>query len=348
MTETVEIEVKRGSLTLKPSEDQDARVESDPPVEPRITANTFSISTKHLSGDVHVTVYIPKNCRRLEASLGRGPASAEDISADRAELNLGLGSLDARNLMGQWDINLGKGDGRVSGGDGKFDLNLGMGRLDMNDVSGTADINSGMGPVHAANCRGTFEVNCGKGSVGWTGAQGNLEINAGMGDVLISDSRGDRLAVNAGLGKVSLKNDRWHKAALDVGLGEVSTQGEFDDLTVHVKTRGAITVEIPEHRGARVEASTEHGRIISHMNLIPVGHAGPQRGQRLVGVTGDGAGRIVLETRRGNVTLSQYPSDGKPADVSEPVQDPRTVILEQLRQGEITVEEAESLLNALD
>lgn len=348
MTETIEIEVKRGSITLKPSTDDDARVESDPPVEPLTTATSVSVSTKHLSGDVHVTVYVPKNCRRLEASLGRGPASATDISVERAELNVGLGSLDAANLRGQWDINLGKGDGRFDGADGKFDLNLGMGRLDMKDVYGSADINSGMGPVSAANCHGNFEVNCGKGSVDWTGAQGTVEINAGMGDVRISESQGDRLAVNAGLGKVSLQNDRWHRAAVEVGMGEVSARGEFADLSIHVKSRGAIAVEVPEHMGARVEASTEHGRIISHMNLIPVGHAGPQRGQRLVGVTGDGAGRIALETRRGNVTLSQYPSDGRRANAPSPEQDPRTLILERLRQGEISVEEAEALLNALD
>lgn len=131
----------------------------------------------------------------------------------------------------------------------------------------------------------------------------------------------------------------------------------MEHLSATVRNHGGINVSFPYGLGVRVEASTNHGRIISHLPLIPVGHSGPQRGERLVGMVGDGAGTISLETRRGTITLSQHADvttphdpDSASAEHSLPSRetDPKWAILRQLQEGHLTVEEADRLLNAVD
>lgn len=353
MTDAVEIKIKKGSLTLKKSPDDTVHVDGHPDLAPNTRDDRTVINGEHIAGEVHATILIPSSTHQIHASIGRGPCQAVGLSTDQGDLNLGLGRLQLEDTHGSWDINVGKGDARLSDSTGTFDLNVGMGRLEMLRVSGRAEINAGMGPVVAEGCHGTVTVNAGKGNIQWKDGGGSLHFNAGMGDVAMENTVGDDLEINAGLGKIHVRGGRWERAKLEVGVGEATVQSRVLDLTVTARHRGAIMVSIPEDLGARVEASTDHGRIVSHLNLIPVGHSGPQRGQRLVGLVGDGQGRIALQTRRGNITLAQHPADAdasRQPDASRPSQtgDQRILILERLQQGTLTVEEADALLEAMD
>lgn len=354
MTTRIEIKVKRGELTLKPT-DQDFAVESDPPVTPEWHGDTVVIDTDRLNAHVRMTVLVPASVDRLDVSLGRGPLTMHQLHVDNADVNVGLGTAVIDDVQqGRWDINVGKGDLTVTNAEASFDINVGMGHCQLVHVRGTADINDGFGRVTAAGCEGNFDVNAGKGNVEWTEGGGKLSINAGMGDVRLHDGRGGSVEINAGLGKAFLTDGHWDSASLELGMGDATIASRVDRLAVHIKSRGKIDVSLPENQGARIEASTENGRIISQLNLIPVGHSGPQRGQRLVGVVGDGSGNVLLETRRGNITVSRHnaPPQEHPTPPAPPSADPveaqRLTILAQLQQGRISVDEAEQLLAHLD
>ncbi|NMP23351.1 DUF4097 family beta strand repeat-containing protein [Sulfobacillus harzensis] len=344
----IEIKIKRGSLTLVSSPDGEFHLESDPPCPVLNKGHEVIVDAERVSGSVRMTCQIPESAA-LDASLGRGPLEADGLSVERGDLNVGLGNAHLTALQrGHWDVNVGKGDLRVEKAQGSFDLNVGMGTCELSQVSGSVDLNDGLGRISLEECEGHYDINAGKGDVTWTHGGGELDINAGMGNVTISGARGAKLDVNAGLGKVTLANGVWGTADVSVGVGDVSAEGRFDHLTVQVKNRGRIEFAFPFDVGARIEASTEHGRVISHLPLIPVGHAGPQRGERLVGVVGDGRSQIELETRRGNIVVGQTPGEQHPDSAPPDLEGQRRTILAALQAGEITVEEADALLEQLD
>jgi hypothetical protein len=345
----VEIKIKRGSLTLKPSHDDQLHLDADPPLVPELRGSTVLIDADGVGGPVHCTVYVPVPSYQLEANLGRGPCTVEGIEVKSGEVNLGMGDLVMSACRGKWDINVGKGDAALSGVSGTLDINVGMGRLEMSDISATGDINDGLGSITAIRCAGQYDVNAGKGDITWSQAQGgSLTANAGLGSTTV-DGTGDALEIAAGLGKVSVRG-AWDKAEVTTGRGDITVAGRFARLEATAKQRGNITVQLDSTAGARVEASTSRGRIVSHLNLIPVGHAGPQRGQRLVGVIGDGSGEVTLVTKNGDIMLSQR-------EISEPLDTPwdvddtperRLAILQQLQEGALTIDEAEALLDGLE
>jgi len=352
--QNVEIKMKRGSLTISKSEDSELHVVSDTPVVPDFEGDTAVINLERMTGSITLTVLLPSSAKALDVGLGRGPCHITGVPLESADLNIGLGTCTLEESSGTWDINVGKGDLDIRKSSGQFDINVGMGQCRLTHLTGQADINAGLGPVKAEDCNGIFDVNAGKGDVTWTEGQGSVDINAGLGDVRTTNGRGTVLDITAGLGKIFVQGGTWQKAQLEVGIGSIHAEAYISELSAQVRNHGAIEVSLPISLGARVEASTEHGRIISHLTLIPVGHSGPQRGQRLVGVIGDGVGRINLETRRGNITLTQHDDLIMPdreslphATVNDPFTQSRMLILEQLQDGRLTVDEAEKLLEGL-
>lgn len=352
MIDRFEIKLKRGSLTIKPSPDDQWHLQSEPELVPEVGLNGVIINGESISAPVQATVLVPGPGEQLDAAVGRGPCQIEGVSFGTAEVSLGLGDLTLKDSQGDWEVNLGKGDASLERFSGKLDINLGMGRLDLKQVNATADINNGLGAIFGEQCDGAYDINAGKGDIRWNDGGGSAEMNAGLGTITVENGHGHELSLKSGMGKVFVLNGSWHRAQVETGLGDVSVSSRITDLAVHVKQRGHIEVSLPDDVGARVEASTDRGRIVSHLDLIPVGHAGPQRGQRLVGLIGDGSGTVELETRRGDITLSLFPaSKGNRADEAPArpsPEDERLFILEQLQRGHLTIDQADALLEALD
>lgn len=351
MLETITIKIKNGSLTLRPSPDDQLHVEGSPQLVPEVRGSHVVLDGESLKA-IHATVLIPVPAGRLDASIGRGPCHIAGLTLMEADINVGMGPLVIEDARATWDLNVGKGDAQLERVEGNLDVNVGMGRLDMIRVQGTGDINGGLGAIRAQGCGGRFDVNAGKGDILWVDGQGRLDLNAGLGKVEIRGGHGDALEIAAGMGRVSLDGGRWSRAGIEAGRGDVHVTARVSHLSVDIKQSGDIDVLLPGDEGSRLEASTDRGRIVSHLNLISVNHAGPQRGERLVGVLGDGSGSIILNTRRGDIILAL--SDDAHGDAQGPGSDAtidadqRLVILAQLRDGQLSVDEAEMLLAALD
>ena len=340
----VKIRIKRGELTIKPSSDDQLHVESDPPLIPELQGSTAVIDAQSISRSVHATIFVPVPMGSLDASIGLGPCVISSLSIKDADLDLGLGSLTVESSQGEWDADLGKGDATFTNVRGPMDIDTGMGRLTLRHVQGRAEVNSGLGPVEVFESQGHFKLSAGKGNILWQSVKGSGTIHAGMGTVTITDSQGAKLEIKSGLGQARVTNGSWEKVTVDTGVGDIRVDGSISHLEASAKQRGHIHVSLSEPLDARIEASTERGRIISSLNLMPVGHAGPQRGERVVGVLGEGTGEVKIHTRRGDITLdgTSLPKAPAPQEADE-----RLAILQELQQGTLSVDEADALLSAL-
>lgn len=347
MITDVILKLKRAKLTVGPSPDNEPHVTATGPLTQDTTSNTFTVESEH-SKTLDVEVQIPTSVTSLDANLGWGPMTIQNLKTKDIDVNVGLGNLLIETSQGDFDVNVGKGNITMKKVSGSFDMNAGMGRVHLSHLRGNADINDGLGDITIEESEGTYEVSAGKGDICGQGLRGHLEANAGMGAILLRDSKALSLELQSGFGKIQVLGGSLQDIQCEAGIGSVTVEAQFASLSVEVKNRGDIHVNMPINQGARIEAITDQGRIVSQMDLVEVNNPGPSRGQRLVGTVGDGSTPISLHTRRGTVTLGHFDANGETPNPESDDADPRMEILSQLQEGTITVEEADVLLQQLD
>ncbi|WP_053960562.1 DUF4097 family beta strand repeat-containing protein [Sulfobacillus thermosulfidooxidans] len=354
MIERLEVSIKRGHIKIRTDPKlQEPLIQSSVILTETQYDNTLRLeSTFRQSLDLEIA--LPASVQDVAINCGLGNTELYSLIIQNAEINVGNGNFHADHIEGHWDINLGHGDLTLRHGRGYFDLNAGLGAIRLHQLEQvTADVNAGLGPVLLEQCQGTFDINAGKGDVNIEALQGQVEVNAGLGKILMLASHDVECKCHAGLGSITLKDGTYRQAELVTGIGKIDVHARTTSLTAKVESRGDINVEIPTDLACRIEASTDLGRIISHLDLVEVNNPGPARGHRLVGRIGTGSGGVItLHTRKGDISLSQYPAPVETADeptnpAADP-RDPRAVILEKLQQGIITVEEAAALLDQLE
>lgn len=346
ITEVI-LKLKRAKLTVVPSPDNEPHVTATGPLIKETTASTFTVESEQ-SKTLDVQLQIPTSVTSLDANLGWGPMTIQRIITKDIDLNVGLGNLFIESCQGDFDVNVGKGNITMKEVSGSFEMNAGMGRVHLSHLRGDATINDGLGDITLEESEGTYDVNAGKGDIRGQGLKGHLEANAGMGAILLRDSKALSLELQSGFGKIQVLGGSLQDIQCEAGIGSVTVEAQFTSLSVEVKNRGDIHVNIPVNQGARIEAITDQGRIVSQMDLVEVNNPGPSRGQRLVGTVGNGSTPISLHTRRGTVTLGHFDQETE-SPIPEPYDpDPRLEILSQLQEGTITVEEADILLQQLD
>ncbi|PSR22455.1 MAG: hypothetical protein C7B47_16660 [Sulfobacillus thermosulfidooxidans] len=354
MIERLEVSIKRGHIKIRTDPTlQEPLIQSSVPLTQTQHDATLRLeSTFRQSLDLEIA--LPPNVQDVAVNCGLGNTELQDLIIQNGEINVGNGNFHADHIEGHWDINLGHGDLTLGHGRGYFDLNAGLGAIRLHQLNQvTADVNAGLGPVLMEDCQGTFDINAGKGDVNIEALQGQVEVNAGLGKIVLMASRDVKCECHAGLGSITLKDGTYRRAELVTGIGKIDVHAKTASLTAKVESRGDINVEIPTDLTCRIEASTDQGRIISHLDLVEVNNPGPARGHRLVGRIGTGSGGVInLHTRKGDISLSQYPAPvettAEPANPGSDHIDPRAVILEKLQQGIITVEEAAILLDRLE
>ncbi len=351
--ENLDVSIKRGQIHLQMEDGlKDPVVHCTGPLNQSVEGSLLRLEATSRQ-ILDVNVIMPSTVRHLNLHLESGTARITDISIDTADINVGNGAVLSGNISGQWDMNIGRGELTIEGGKGSFDLNAGMGSVHLQSVdNSTADINAGMGSVRLEHSQGTFDINAGKGDVTVDNFGGKIKVNAGLGKIILTKGRNVDCELESGMGSITLYEGLFRRAQLLTGNGQIEVHARVEALTAKASMRGDINIEIPDDLSCRIEASTDLGRIISHLDLVEVNNPGPTRGHRLVGQIGTKThGVIYLKTRKGNISLAQYPAlptliDPVPSSTQE--DDPRSLILEKLQKGIITVDEASVLLDRLE
>lgn len=157
--------------------------------------------------DAFVTLFIPKDFafKSIEISSGAGKLTADSISSESFELELGAGEciINSLSVSSSAEIEGGAGSVSILGGNIKdLDLEMGVGKLDLNAaLLGESELDLGVGEVKIALQGGkdayTLEANKAIGSIKIDGESlsssrtiGNgertVEINGGIGDINVT------------------------------------------------------------------------------------------------------------------------------------------------------------------
>jgi hypothetical protein len=164
------------------------------------------------------------------------------------------------------------------------------------------------------------------------------------------------------------------------GYGDIGVEGDPLGGQWEVRTgKGDLSLALPTTAAVRVEAATRHGSVRSELPQVKVARPGPvnQHGGRTIMVIGDEPrAEIRLETTKGDISVraagamsTAVAVERRPAGVEaetrvavrvEPPSQPMLAaekgpdkrsaltILESLSRGEISVDEAETLLRSLE
>ena len=320
---------------------------------------------------------------RLKAHTGHGDIAIQAASGD-LDLNTSSGRVEvkvARDLRlhahsGNGDIQLGEGslqsvDARTGRGTvrcaadlaaGQHALSSGHGDIHVRSARGEVRLKTASGRVEVHALEGVLRAETGNGDVQLRSASGEAQLHTGNGRVEVGAPRSLALHAGTGHGDVSIGQGTVRSLHLETKMGRVrciaSPEPGHHEL---VSGHGDLGLHLPGDVRARLDAQTGFGQIQSDFALVRVGRSGSMsfNGARMVGSIGPGKpdAEIVLRTGRGKIEIRRnddVPAHYQPAEpemredrpewAAEPEADDMLEVLRALARGEITVEEADGLM----
>lgn len=372
----IDINLALGDLTLAAGDgDQIAlrarlRSNDETELETTVAGRVLVIKNRTDNG------WLTRNGSRIDVVL-TVPRAATIAVAVRTD----LGDVNVEGIAGLYEVHTGKGDVRAVDGNSPLSIKTGKGDIAVRAWRGDLNVTTGKGDVLISGLTGALQLVTGAGDSSveeWqaVGAAAN-EIKTGSGDIAISAVQAPGLTVSTGRGDCTLRRVALDSLRCQTGMGSFAIEGDPRQGQWEVRTgKGDLMLTLPAAVAARVEAATRHGSVRSDLPQVKAARPGPANplGGRIIMVIGDEPrADIRLETTKGDISVR---TDGaaplavqrQPAvaasdmpvtvRVEQPVQpilatgqspakSTAFLVLESLARGEISVDEAETLLQSL-
>ena len=254
-------------------------------------AERLEVSLREVDGRQALVVRYPESTV-IYPELGRGSRSQIRVRSDGTFGDRG------NNRGDQVEI---RGSGRGLAVNGDLLIDTGSGAIHARGGSGSLNVDTGSGEVSVEEFQGDLLVDTGSGGVDLTGIQGGeVNVDTGSGAVRGSVVSASYFKVDTGSGEIVLSRVSAPEVYLDTGSGEVDVEllDDVDELLVDTGS-GGVTIRVPATVGAEIEVDTGSGGIDVD---IPVEVREVKRNYML-GILGDGRGRIVVDTGPGGVRL---------------------------------------------
>jgi hypothetical protein len=291
-----------------------------------------------------------------------------------------LGDLRLENPHGRVECKARRGEFSTIGGDATLDVSAGSGSVTVDQLRGALSVVGGSGDIALTDVDAITNVKAGSGQVTLSRVRGEaIKLLAGSGDISVRHSHANAYSSDCGSGDVTLEGGRLERIAVRTGSGDLKCSATFGPHSQSFMTgSGTITLGIPRDLSARIEAFTSGGDIETELPLVSVGQRGPRsrRSRRQVGSVGSGEPRadVSLRTSSGDIRINWLPTaatDPIPMPASSSTEsssasvnqlsgqdeavesatgsdDDWRSILESLQNGEISIEEAEVLLQTIE
>lgn len=336
---------------------------------------------------IDIELLVPAGSEPLATvRTGKGDVRLHGI-AQVGSVRTGKGDVSVAGTVSGLQVDSGAGDVAVAGCGGDLDIHTGAGDVAADGCQGAVVVKTGRGDVSIDGAAGRLEVSSGSGDISvanWqaVNGRGKGSIETGSGDIAVGNAQAGSLRLHTGRGDCSLGQVRLDTLELTSGVGDLVASGDPGAGRWQISTgKGDIVVKLPATVTARIEAATRHGDIHTQLPQVKVGRPGPisQHGGRTIIVIGDEPrAEVTVETGKGDIAVRTGASSpvvvGQPVAVAEiaasralelppsqpaptiptaptaqpmPDRDAAMRVLESLARGEISVAEAEMLLQAL-
>ncbi len=206
----------------------------------------------------------------------------------------------------------------------KLVVDHGVGTLHARNVVGDLELATRSGAVGVSGVTGGVSIDTGSGQVTVTGIGGDLHVDTGSGRVAVSEVRSKKLHLDTGSGRVELAGVDSSSIHVDTGSGGVEGQAVgADDLTIDTGSgsvtldlarmgrgkflidtgSGSIDLRLPAAASAEVRADTGSGGI--HLDLAGEVRMREQGDDMAEFTVGAGDARVRLDTGSGTIHVRQ-------------------------------------------
>jgi DUF4097 and DUF4098 domain-containing protein YvlB len=294
------------------------------------------------------------------------------------------GDLRLDQPRGSVDCKLKRGNFVSNGGTAELEVAAGLGEVQISGLKGTLMASGGSGNITLTDVNAITNVRAGSGEITLIRVAGDaIKLAAGSGDITVRQARAEAYSSDCGSGDVLLDGGRLERISIRTGSGDVRCTATFGAHAQSFTTgSGTVSLSIPRDISARIEAFTSGGAIDTDLPLVSVGQRGPKsrRSRRQVGSVGSGDPRaeVSVRTSSGDIRVHWLPHAAvEPIPMPAPVESPATppvpphppaiprepdvradnesaglderqAVLESLARGEISVDEADALLETIE
>lgn len=198
-------------------------------------------------------------------------------------------------------VYLAAGEAAAAGVEGDLLIDTGSGEVIASDITGSLDIDTGSGAIEVRGVAGDLRVDTGSGRVDASGVVGTeLVLDTGSGAITVAAIEADIVRIDTGSGRIEMEDITSGDVVVDTGSGAVDVELLSDVERLSIDTgSGSVTVRVGADLGARVLIETGSGGIDLD---FPVEVRSVRR-DRLLGLIGDGAGEIEIDTGSGSVRM---------------------------------------------
>jgi len=381
--DAVGIRVRDGNITVRETDTDEVRLESNGSEKHTTKLNVDQlgcwlwISTPTSGKDIQLTLLLPKQKSWLIDLYARNANFKAENIKTRLNLVLVKGEVHLNDCRGAFSLTSGN-------------ANVSLKRINEEEVpempplpederkkrrkSSGIYMYMGWGKDDWSQWGLDFSEKMVKGFLGQSGGAGQsqgINLKAARSDFEIEDVDAENCTIRAAKSTVKMKAGRVAKLDLSIIKGDIESDSCIPGDDWKIKTHsGNITLSLPPHVSARIDAATRRGDIESVTSLVRVTRQGPEpwHGRRMVGIVGSAPQKkekipeIHLSVLNGDIKIETNPAASRFAGETEVPESPpsttppstvdsyetKIAVLEALSEKRITVREAEEILDSLE
>lgn len=275
-----------------------------------------------IEGGEHVIIHLPRYCKLI-------------VEGNNSEVAIS-------NFEGNLSLDVGKGKTKICNVEGKGIVEMEKGEIELENIRGNWYVENGRGNVKVFRTSGIFKLENGNGDIELINLNGECDIENGKGELVIKDSSGS-INIYNGIGDMSLEHCTFKRLAAD-GKGESNIILSSNQHGVWRLARsGSYLVKVPVAAQVDFQIDCEYiDNTVPGLNLT-------KKDSYYQGVLNfNPKGSIYIEDGKG-VSLTKGISDGTVESHMGDEEEKETLrILDMLKQGIISLEQANELLDAIE
>ncbi|QNO14436.1 DUF4097 family beta strand repeat protein [Alkalicella caledoniensis] len=321
---TIDISVDKGNIKIWGWENSACKViaESSEAMNFDFDLTNDYLQLELTKGQKEIQVYVPKHSK---------------LMVDGSYLNS-----DISNLNGSLSLENGKGDIKISNLDGNAIIEMEHGNIELENINGTILVEKGKGTLKAFKVAGELKVESGHGNMELTSLNGECYVESGKGDIVVQEGKGN-MNLYCGHGDLTLDYCTFKRLAAEGKGGTKIIVSSEQDGVWNILRNGDFNISAPvtSQLDFKVECRTLTNNIpglnFTKYDDLYKGSLGfSPKGTVYI----EGAKEAVFEkgNSQGYMDICSIDEDEKET----------LKILEMLKQGIITSDQAEELLSAIE
>ncbi len=280
----------------------------------------------------------------LQISLAKGEKNIQLYIPKHSKLLLDGSYIDTSiaNFQGNIVLDMSKGNLKLSNIDGKAVIDIEKGDIELENVKGKCFIDKGTGDIRAFKVSGSFKIDSGHGDMELISLDGDNEIENGRGDVVLKDSSGN-LNLYCGRGNLLMDKCTFKRLAIE-GEGKTDLRLSSEQEGVwNISRVGSYDISVPV--SAQIDFKIECSSLD---NSVPGLSFNVNDGIYKGSMGFNTQSTVYIEDAK-NVNMVKGSSQNViNIEVIQEDEKETLRILEMLKQGIITLDQANELIEALE